>query len=141
MSPVMFIFMKIFFLLQILNRYTPPNLESFPKFHPNAPPIHQTSNSNWPPVVPLPIHHSPTMSTTIPLPSSPTPLSPSVCFSNDYCAGTGSPSLELHAFSSTTTEMPGSTASSSLFAVVQYNPSTGSPTNLQLYVNLSLYPL
>jgi len=102
MSLVMFIFMKMCFLLQILNRYTPPNLESFPKFHPTAPPIHQINNSNWPPTAPLSIHHSPTMSATIPSPSSLAPLSQSACFSNDYCAGTGSPSLELHAFSSTT---------------------------------------
>ena len=81
------------------------------------------------------------MSATIPLPPSPAPQSPSACFSNDYCAGIGSPSLELHASSSATTEMLRSTISSLMFVVVQSDPSTCSPTNMKLYVDLSSYPL
>jgi hypothetical protein len=110
-------------------------------FHPTAPPIHQTSSSNRPPTAPFQIHHSSTISATIPFPPNPTPLSPSACFSNDHCAGTGSLSLQLHASSSATAEKTGYDAGSLLSMATQSDPSTGSFADMQLYVGLSSYTL
>jgi len=108
-------------------------------FHHTSPPIHQTNSSNRPPTSPFLIHHLPTMFATIPSPPSP---SITIClFSNDHCAGTSSPYLELHASSSATAEKPSSTIGSPLSVVVQFGPSISSPADLQLCVDLSSYPL
>jgi len=80
-------------------------------------------------------------------PSSPSHtaiLSTYACFSNDYCAGTGSPSPDAHVLRFAATEQPGSAAdhpSSAAASPVQTSPSTASPAGLQLCVDLSLYPL
>jgi hypothetical protein len=89
------------------------------KFDLVTPSIHQTSSSHQPPIEPLQIHHSPTMSTTIPSLPSPTPLSLSTCFSKNHYTGTSSPSLELHVSSSTTAEQTCSTTSSPLSTAAQ----------------------
>ena len=116
-----------------------PTLGPSLNFHPTSPPIHQTSSSNRPPTSPLLIHHSPTMSATIPSPPSP---SITICFfSNDHYAGTSYHSLELYASSSATVEKPGSDIDSSLYVAAQFGISTSSPADLQLYVDLSSYPL
>jgi len=114
-----------------------PTLNPSLNFHPTAPLIHQTSSSNRPPAAPIPLYYSPTMSATILLPPSPAPLSLSACFYNDHCAGTSSPPLELHVSNSATTEKPESATGSPLSIVVQFVPSTDSPANLQLWVDLS----
>jgi hypothetical protein len=61
-------------------------------------------------------------------------------FSNDHYAGTGSPPIKVHASRSATVEKTGF-AAGSLMSVVRSIPSTGSPADLQLYVDLSSYPL
>jgi hypothetical protein len=79
------------------------------------------------------------MFATIPSPPSPSII---IClFSNNHCAGTSSPYLELHASSSATAEKPGSTIGSPLSIAAQFGPSIGSPADLQLCVDLSSYPL
>jgi hypothetical protein len=118
-----------------------PTLNPTLNFHPTTPPIHQTINSNRPPTAPIPLHYSPTRSTTISSPPSHAPLSPSICFYNDHCAGTTSPFSELHASSSDTVEKLEFVASSPLSVVVQFGPSIDSPADLQLYIDLSSYPL
>jgi len=74
-------------------------------------------------------------------------LSPYACLSNDYCAGTSSPSSDAHVLWSAAAEQPGSAAehpnSAAAFpaSAVPTNPSTMSLAGLQLYVDLSSYPL
>jgi len=93
-----------------------------------------------PPVEPLPIQHLPTGFATISSPPIPVILSPSACFSNDHYAGTSSPPIKVHASKSVTVEKTGFAAGSPMF-VVRSSPSIRSPADLQLCINLSLYPL
>jgi hypothetical protein len=62
-------------------------------------------------------------------------------FSNDHYAVTGSPSSKLYAFRFVTAEKINSAASSSNSATPSSDPSIGSPTDLELCVDLSFYPL
>jgi len=124
-----------------------PSLNSPPCFPPTT--SHPAPPNN--PILPSTAPHQ-----TIPLtiafatPSSPSHtaiLSPYACLSNDYCVGTGSPSSDAHVLQSAAAEQPGSaaehpsSATASPASAVPTSPSTVSPPGLQLYVDLSSYPL
>ena len=109
-------------------------------FQRTTPQTRQTSTPDLSSVAPLQTHNLPIESATISSPPSPVILSSSACFYNDHYAGIGSPSTEVHASRSTTIEQTGSVTGSPLSAV-QSGPSIGSPTDLQLCVDLSSYPL
>jgi hypothetical protein len=68
-------------------------------------------------------------------------MSPSACFSNDHYAGIGSPPSELYISRFVTTTNSDSTAGSPTFAVASSSPSIDSLASLQLFVDLSSYPL
>ena len=68
-------------------------------------------------------------------------MSLSTCFFNNHYVGTCSSSSELHASRSVTIEKTSSTTGSPIFAIVSSSPSTGFSTDLQLYVDLTSYPL
>jgi histone deacetylase 1/2 len=68
-------------------------------------------------------------------------MSASACFSNNHYAGTGSPPLELHISRSVTTTNSDSVVDSPTSAAASSNPSIDSLANLQLFVDLSSYPL
>jgi len=68
-------------------------------------------------------------------------MSPSACFSNNHYAGTGSPPSELHISRSVTTTNSDSTVDSPTSAAASSNPSIDSLASLQLFVDLSSYPL
>jgi len=123
-----------------LARPTPPtylpSLNPPPCFPPTTPQPAPPNN----PILPSASPHQ-----TIPLtiasatPSSPSHTaipSPYGCLSNDYCAGTGSPSSDAHVFRFAAAEQPGSTAQHPSSAVaspsstVPTSPSTASPAGL-----------
>jgi len=149
MSPVMFVFMRMYSASQQLARPLAtssqpthlPNLITPHNFLPAAPQNASPGNSATPPAPPKQPHHPPPLSATIPPPPSPTPLSPSACFSNDHFAGTGSPPSGSHISKSVTAATSDSTASSPDSTAVSSGPSSASPTGLQLCVDLSSYPL
>jgi len=124
-----------------------PSLHPPPSFQPTT---YQTS-PNHNPILPFAAPHQ---ITTLPIdsatPSSPshtTILSPYAFLSNDHCAGTGSPSPDVHVLRSAATQQPGSTlahpssVAASPVSAVLTSPSTASPAGLQLYVDLSSYPI
>ena len=75
------------------------------------------------------------------MPLSSAPISSYACFSNDHYAGTSSSPLELHVSRFVTVYNIGFTVDSPTSAAVSSSPSIGSPANLQLFVDLSSYPL
>jgi len=77
---------------------------------------------------------------TTPSPLSPAIFSPFACFVNDHYARIGSSSPNVHASKSVIVEQTNFAAGSSR-SVVSTSPSTGSSAGLQIYVDLSLYPL
>jgi hypothetical protein len=83
----------------------------------------------------------PSISATILSPPNPATLSSSAYFSNDHYAGTSSPSSKLYASKSVIAEKTSSTTGYPNSVAPSYGPSTGSPADLQLYVDLSFYPL
>jgi hypothetical protein len=124
-----------------------PSLNPSPCFQPTTPQPPPPNN----PILPSAAPHQ-----TIPLtiasatPASPSHtaiLSPYDCLSNDYCVGIGSPSSDAHVLRSAAAEQPGSvaehpsSAAASPSSTVSTSPSTASPAGLQLYVDLSSYPL
>jgi hypothetical protein len=114
------------------------------------PTTYQTS-PNHNPILPSAAPHQittlPIDSTTPSSPSHTTILSPYACLSNDHCAGTSSPSPDVHVLRSAATEQPGSasahpsSAAASLVSAVLTSPSTASPASLQFCVDLSSYHL
>jgi len=82
----------------------------------------------------------PTDSAATPSPPKPTILSPSAYFSNDHYAGTSSISTDGHASRSTTIKQTSFAADSS-GSVVPTSHSIDSLAGLQLYIDLSSYPL
>ena len=68
-------------------------------------------------------------------------MSPSACFYNDHYAGTSSPPLKLHSSRSVTAATSDSAVGSPTSVVVSSSPSTNSPVGLQLFIDLSSYPL
>jgi hypothetical protein len=68
-------------------------------------------------------------------------MSPSVCFSNDHYAGTCSPPLGSYISKSVIVASSDSAASSPASADVSSDSSSDSPAGLQLFVDLSSYPL
>ena len=124
-----------------------PSLNPPPCFLPTTPQLAPPNNPILPSVAP---HQTIPFTIASATPSSPSHtaiLSPYACLSNDYCAGTGSPSSDAHVLWSAAAEQPGSAAehpnSAAAFPVsaVPTSPSTMSPAGLQLYVDLSSYPL
>jgi len=68
-------------------------------------------------------------------------MSPSACFSNDHYAGTGSPSSKLYISKYVTTTNYDSVASSPISIVMSSDPSIYSHVRLQLFIDISSYPL
>jgi len=81
------------------------------------------------------------LSATIPPSSNPALLSPSACFSDDHYARIGSPPLELHLDRSVTAANTDSAAGSPTSVAASSSHLTYSPASLQLFANLSSYPL
>jgi len=75
------------------------------------------------------------------MPPSFAPISPSACFFNDHYAGTSSSPSELHISRFVTAYNIGSAIGSLTFAAASSGPSTSSPADLQLFVDLFSYPL
>jgi len=68
-------------------------------------------------------------------------MSPSVCFSNDHYTRTGSPPSGSYISRSVIATTSDSAASSTASTDVGSDPSSDSPAGLQLFVDLSSYPL
>jgi histone deacetylase 1/2 len=124
-----------------------PSFNPPPCFQPTTYQIGPNNNSILPSAAPHLTTLLPIDSTTPSSQSHTTILSPYACLSNDNCAGTGSPSLDAHVLRSAVVEQPGSaadhrsSAAASPVSAVRTSPSTASLASLQLYVDLSLYPL
>jgi len=114
-----------------------------PTTHPTGPP----NNPILPSVAPHQTTLLPIASATPSSPSHTAILSPYTYLSNDHYAGTGSPSSDAHVLRSVAAEQPGSatehpsSAAASPASAIPTSPSTVSPAGLQLYVDLSSYPL
>lgn len=68
-------------------------------------------------------------------------MSLSACFSDDHYACTSSPPLELHLSKSVTTASTDSMAGSHLFAAVNTSSLADPSAGLQIFVDLSSFPL
>jgi hypothetical protein len=118
-----------------------PTLITSLNFHLTAPPI--TNNNFAPPPAPHNQRpHSPTMSTTIPMPPSSAPMLPYACFSNDHYTWTSSPPSELHVFRFVTADNIGYVADSPTSVAINFRPfDRFSSRFATLYRSLLLSPL